>query len=46
VKDLFDFLHKIAKTFISEKLTINIHKGNVGKVQITQIIKNLDFKGV
>jgi hypothetical protein len=32
MKDLFDFLHKIAKTIINEKLTIIIHKGNVGKI--------------
>jgi len=27
VKDLFDLLNKLAKTFFTGKLTINFHKG-------------------
>ena len=46
MKDLFDFLDKLAKTLFTGKLTINFHKGNVGKVQLTRTVKSSDFESI
>ena len=46
MKDLFDLLNKLAKTFFTGKLTINFHKGNVGKVKMTRTMKSSDFKDI
>ena len=43
---LFDFLDKLAKTLFTGKLTINFHKGNVGKVQMTKTIKISDIESL
>ena len=44
--DLIDILNKLAKTFFTGKLTINFHKGNVGKIQLTQTVKNSDLESI
>ncbi len=44
MKELIDLLNELAKTLFTGKLTINFHKGNVGKVQVTRTIKSSELK--
>jgi hypothetical protein len=44
LKELIDLINELAKSLFTGKLTINFHKGNVGKVQVTKTIKSSDLK--
>jgi len=46
LNELIDILNKLAKTLFTGKLTINFHKGKVGKIQLTQTIKSSDLTSV
>jgi len=43
LKALIDLINELAKSLFTGKLTINFHKGNVGKLQVTRTIKTTDF---
>ena len=44
MKELIDLINELAKSLFTGKLTINFHKGNGGKVQVTKTIKSSDLK--
>ena len=39
-------LEGFAESLSTGSLTINFHKGNVGKIQLTRIVKSLDLKSI
>ncbi len=41
--ELIEFMKKLAQSLFTGRLTIDFHKGSVGKVQVTRTIKTTDF---
>ena len=41
--ELVEFMKKLAQSLFTGRLTIDFHKGSVGKVQVTRTIKTTDF---
>ena len=43
LKEPFGFMNELEKNLFTAKLTINFHRGNVGKIQVARTIKNADL---
>jgi len=46
LKDLLNILNELAKNLFTGSLTINFHKGNVGKIQLTRTVKSSDIENI
>jgi len=46
LKDLLNILNELANNLFTGSLTINFHKGNVGKIQLTRTVKSSDLKSI
>ena len=41
--ELIEFMKKLAQSLFTGRLTLEFHKGCVGKVQVTRTIKTTDY---
>ena len=46
LKDLLKILNELAKNLFTGSLTVNFHKGSVGKIQLTRTVKSSDVENI